>query len=102
MAEDRGSKFRARVSRDFLRLVGFISSSFVRFHSGCNAVYMFGNVGWILALLVDCKSRPLESCVLMFIEVMSIDCDSLMSLLLSVSFSSLGSFKGEVLSKLLL
>ena len=27
----------------------------------------------ILALLVDCKSRPLESCMLMFIEVTSID-----------------------------
>ena len=51
----------------------------------------------ILALLVNCKSRPLESCISMFVEVMSINCDSLTSLLSSVSFPSWVSFKGGIL-----
>ena len=54
----------------------------------------------ILALLVDCKSRPLESCMLMFIDVISIDYDSLISLSLSVSFSLQFSFQRGALSKM--
>ena len=55
--------------------------------SMANELFFLTIVVEILALLVGRKSQPLESCMLMFIEVMSIDCDSLMSLLWSVSFS---------------
>ena len=65
-----------------------------------NELFCLTIVVEILALLVGRKSQPLESCMLMFIEVMSIDCDSLVSLSLSVSFSLRVSFERGMLSKM--
>ena len=65
--------------------------------SMANELFCLTIVVEILALLVGRKSQPLESCMLMFIEVMSIDCDSLSSPLSSVSFPLWASFKGGIL-----